>query len=75
MTYRQGGASGSDRHGFHPLPRRGVAVSNDLLGRAVGGEHHEFWPCDSSGGRFVTFDRSLSLEAVHGATDEHLTVL
>lgn len=26
-------------------------------------------------GRFVTFDRSLSLTAVHGATEEHLTVL
>lgn len=26
-------------------------------------------------GRFVTFDRSLSLAAVHRATDEHLTVL
>ena len=26
-------------------------------------------------GRFVTFDRSLSLASVHGATDEHLTVL
>ena len=26
-------------------------------------------------GRFVTFDRSLSLTTVHGATEEHLTVL
>ena len=26
-------------------------------------------------GRFVTFDRSISLDAVPGATDEHLTVL
>ncbi|MGI8625097.1 MAG: TA system VapC family ribonuclease toxin [Geodermatophilaceae bacterium] len=26
-------------------------------------------------GRFVTFDRSLSVAAVHGATEEHLTVL
>ena len=26
-------------------------------------------------GRFVTFDRSLSLTSVHGATEEHLTVL
>jgi uncharacterized protein len=26
-------------------------------------------------GRFVTFDRSVSLSAVHGATKEHLTVL
>ncbi len=26
-------------------------------------------------GRFVTFDRSLSLETVHGATEDHLTVL
>jgi toxin-antitoxin system PIN domain toxin len=26
-------------------------------------------------GRFVTFDRSLSLAAVHGATEDHLTVL
>lgn len=26
-------------------------------------------------GTFVTFDRSLSLAAVHGATDAHLTVL
>ena len=26
-------------------------------------------------GRFITFDRSLSLAAVHGATEEHLTVL
>lgn len=26
-------------------------------------------------GRFVTFDRSLSLSSVHGATDDHLTVL
>lgn len=29
----------------------------------------------ANGGRFVTFDRSLSLSAVHGATKEHLTVL
>lgn len=27
------------------------------------------------GGRFVTFDRSLSLSSVPGATEEHLTVL
>lgn len=27
------------------------------------------------GGRFVTFDRSLSLDAVRGATEDHLTVL
>jgi toxin-antitoxin system PIN domain toxin len=27
------------------------------------------------GGRFVTFDRSLSLTTVHGATEDHLTVL
>ncbi|TFV55910.1 PIN domain-containing protein [Geodermatophilus sp. DF01-2] len=27
------------------------------------------------GGRFVTFDRSLSLSAVRGATEDHLTVL
>ena len=27
------------------------------------------------GGRFVTFDRSVSLSAVHGATGDHLTVL
>jgi hypothetical protein len=27
------------------------------------------------GGRFVTFDRALSLTTVHGATEEHLTVL
>lgn len=26
-------------------------------------------------GRFVTFDRSLSLASVHGATEEHLTIL
>jgi len=26
-------------------------------------------------GRFVTFDRSLSLASVHGATADHLTVL
>ena len=26
-------------------------------------------------GRFVTFDRALSLETVHGATEDHLTVL
>jgi predicted nucleic acid-binding protein len=26
-------------------------------------------------GRFVTFDRSLSLDSVHGATKDHLTVL
>ena len=26
-------------------------------------------------GRFITFDRSLSLAAVHGATEEHRTVL
>lgn len=26
-------------------------------------------------GRFVTFDRSQSISAVHGATDDHLTVL
>ncbi|MGR7024677.1 TA system VapC family ribonuclease toxin [Geodermatophilus sp. URMC 62] len=26
-------------------------------------------------GRFVTFDRTLSLETVHGATEDHLTVL
>ncbi|MDP9444494.1 MAG: type II toxin-antitoxin system VapC family toxin [Actinomycetota bacterium] len=26
-------------------------------------------------GRFVTFDRSLSLSSVHGATEDHLTVL
>ena len=26
-------------------------------------------------GRFITFDRSLSLSSVHGASDEHLTVL
>ena len=26
-------------------------------------------------GRFITFDRSLSLASVHGATEEHLTVL
>jgi toxin-antitoxin system PIN domain toxin len=27
------------------------------------------------GGRLVTFDRSLSLTTVHGATEDHLTVL
>jgi hypothetical protein len=26
------------------------------------------------GGRFVTFDRSLSPTTVHGATEDHLTV-
>jgi toxin-antitoxin system PIN domain toxin len=26
-------------------------------------------------GRFVTFDRSVALESVHGARDDHLTVL
>lgn len=26
-------------------------------------------------GRFITFDRSVPLSSVHGATDEHLTVL
>ena len=26
-------------------------------------------------GRFVTFDRSLSLDSVHGATEAHLTIL
>jgi uncharacterized protein len=29
----------------------------------------------SHGGRLVTFDRSLSLTTVHGATEDHLTVL
>ena len=29
----------------------------------------------SHGGRFVTFDQSMSLASVHGATEEHLTVL
>ncbi len=29
----------------------------------------------SNGGRLVTFDRSLPLVAVHGATKDHLTVL
>lgn len=27
------------------------------------------------GGRFATFDRTLSLSAVHGASEDHLTVL
>jgi uncharacterized protein len=27
------------------------------------------------GGRFITFDRFVPLTAVHGATEEHLTVL
>lgn len=27
------------------------------------------------GGRFVTFDRSLALSAVHGAAESHLTIL
>ena len=26
-------------------------------------------------GQFVTFDRSFSLSSVHGATEEHLTIL
>jgi uncharacterized protein len=81
------------------------AEALELLSRACGSAHHEFWPCDVSlldaiivdrsrlrgprqvtdacllalatahGGRFITFDRSISLSAVHGATKEHLTVL
>lgn len=77
----------------------------DLLGRAVGTPHHEFWPCDLSlldrevvdrtrvhgprqvtdayllalavrhRGRLVTFDRSVVLSAVPGATADALTVL
>lgn len=76
-----------------------------ILGRARGSGHHEFWPCDVSalesdvidpsrlhaprqvtdayllalaaahGGRFATFDRTVALAAVPGATEEHLTVL
>lgn len=82
-----------------------TAQAIDLLDRARGSAHHEFWSCAvsvldsqrvdrtrlhgprqvtdayllalavSHGGRFVTFDRSLSLSAVHGATKDHLTVL
>lgn len=77
----------------------------DLLGRACGSDHHEFWSCDVSlldervvdrsrlhgprqvtdayllalatahGGRFITFDRSVSLSSVHGASEDHITVL
>lgn len=77
----------------------------ELLGRARGSGHHEFWPCDVSvldadtvdrtrlhgarqvtdayllalavahGGHLVSFDRSVPLAAVHGATSDHLTVL
>ena len=81
------------------------AEAIDLLCRACGSDHHEFWSCDVSllddrvvdrsrlhgprqvtdayllalatarDGRFVTFDRSLSLSAVRGACEDHITVL
>lgn len=81
------------------------AEAIDLLSRACGGDHHEFWACDLSlldaqvvdrsrlhgprqitdayllalatarDGRFVTFDRSLSLSCVRGASEDHITVL
>jgi len=77
----------------------------ELLGRACGGDSHEFWSCDISVldsrvvdrsrlhgprqvtdayllalaathcGRFVTFDRTVSLDSVPGATQDHLTIL
>ena len=77
----------------------------ELLARAAGTEHHEFWTCsvslldskiiDSSrvhgpkqvtdvyllalaaahGGRFVTLDSRIPLDAAPAATDDHLTVL
>jgi hypothetical protein len=31
--HRQDRPAGADRHGFHPLPRRGGAVSNALIDR------------------------------------------
>ena len=81
------------------------AEAMDLLSRACGSDHHEFWSCEVSlldasivdrsrlhgprqvtdayllalamahDGRFITFDRSLSLASVRGASEDHLTVL
>lgn len=31
--HRQSAQPGTDRHGFQPLPRRGVAISNALIDR------------------------------------------
>lgn len=49
---------------FSPRPR--LNAPNRQKDLALGAAH---------GGRFVTFDRTLSLAAVYGAAEKHLTVL
>ena len=76
---RLSGACGSEHHAFWPcdvsvLDARKVDGSRlhgprqvtDAYLLALAMAHH---------GRLVTFDRSMSLASVHGATDDHLTVL
>lgn len=54
---------------------RGVVDASRLLGPRQVTDAYLLALAVSRGGRFVTFDRGLSLAAVPGAGEEHLTVL
>jgi uncharacterized protein len=72
-------ACDSDHHEFWPCdlslldPR--IVDSSRLHGPRQITDAYLLATATAHGGHFVTFDRSLSLSAVHGATGENLTVL
>lgn len=74
-----GEARGSDHHAFWPcnvsLLDAPIVDPTRLHGSRQVTDAYLLALAVAHEGRFVTFDRSLSLASVHGASEEHLTVL
>lgn len=72
-------AAGTEHHEFWPcdasLLDERVIRSSRLHGPRQVTDAYLVALAVARDGRLVTFDRSLALSAVHGAADEHLTVL
>jgi toxin-antitoxin system PIN domain toxin len=74
-----GRACDGAHHEFWPcdisLLRQGIVDGSRLHGPRQVTDAYLLALATARDGRFTTFDRSISLSAVHGATEAHLTVL